>query len=104
MQLKEKMDVSYLSSMKKTLFRVIFFVLQFVAISAICYLLFWAVKLIKVFDSFTGSVPVPVLTTVMVVMLGLSTIFTTMGLVKSLYLSKDNLVLLQRQAFAATHV
>lgn len=94
MQLKEKMDVSYLSSMKKTLFRVIFFILQFAAISAICYLLFWAVKLIKVFDSFTGSVPVPVLTTVMVVMLGLSTIFTTIGLVKSLYLSKDNLVLL----------
>lgn len=94
MQLKEKMDVSYLRSMKKTLFHVIFFILQFAAIAAICYLLFWAVNLLRVFDSFTGSVPVPVLTTVMVVMLGLSTIFTTIGLVKSLYLSKDNLVLL----------
>ena len=94
MQLKEKMDVSYLRSMKKTLFHVIFFILQFVAIAAICYLLFWAVNLLKVFDSFTGSVPVPVLTTVMTVMLGLSVIFTTIGLVKSLYLSKDNLVLL----------
>ncbi len=93
MQLKEKMDVSYLRNKKDTIFHAVFFLIQFAAIAAICYVIFWAVNLLKVFEAFTGTIPVSVLTTVMAVMIGLSVIFTTMGLVKSLYLSKDNLVL-----------
>ena len=93
MQLKEKMDVAYLRSFRQTLFRVIFFVLEFVAITAICFLLFWAAQMLKVFDM-SGAIPSNVLVLVFTVMLGLSTVFTTAGLVKSLYLSRDNLVLL----------
>lgn len=93
MQLKEKMDVAYLRSFRQTLFRVIFFVLEFAAITAICFLLFWAAQMLKVFDM-SGAIPSNVLVLVFTVMLGLSTVFTTAGLVKSLYLSRDNLVLL----------
>lgn len=93
MQLKEKMNVDYLCSFKKTLFHVIYFVLEFAAITAICFLLFYAAKLLNVFDAF-GRIPISVLTVVFTVMLALSTVFTTIGLVQSLYLSKDNLVLL----------
>ena len=90
MQLKEKMDVAYLRSFRQTLFRVIFFVLEFAAITAICFLLFWAAQMLKVFDM-SGAIPSNVLVLVFTVMLGLSTVFTTAGLVKSLYLSRDNL-------------
>lgn len=94
MQLKEKMDVAYLRSFKKTLFHMVYFVLEFVAITAICFLLFWAAKLLRVFDVVNGKIPLDILTAVLAVMLLLSTIFTTIGLVQSLYLSRDNLVLL----------
>ena len=94
MQLKEKMDVSYLRSFKKTLFKVVFTILEFVAVTAICALLFYLCKLFAVFDAHNKTIPPNILTTVLAVMMGLSIIFTTGGLVKSLYLSKDNLVLL----------
>jgi hypothetical protein len=93
MQLKEKMDVAYLRSFKKTLFHVIFAILEFVAITAICYLLFWAAKFFNVFD-LAGLIPTNVLVVVFTVMLTLSIVFATAGLVNSLYLSRDNLVLL----------
>lgn len=94
MQLKEKMDVAYLRSFKQTLFRVIFFILEFVVITAVCYLLCYLAQFLKVFDAINGKIPVNVLTTIVAIMLGLSVVFTTIGLVQSLYLSKDNLVLL----------
>ena len=93
MQLKEKMDVAYLRSFKKTLFHVIFAILEFAAITAVCYLLFWAAKLFNVFD-LAGLIPTNVLVVVFTVMLTLSIVFATAGLVNSLYLSRDNLVLL----------
>ncbi len=94
MQLKEKMDVSYLRSFKKTLFKIIFTVIEFAAITALCFLLFYLSRLLSVFDLYGGKIPANILTTVLAVMLILSTVFTTIGLVQSLYLSKDNLVLL----------
>lgn len=94
MQLKEKMNLSFLRSFKKTLFQIIFFIIEFAVITAICFLLFYFAKMLMIFDVISGKIPSSVLTTVLAVMMGLSIIFTTMGLVKSLYLSKDNLVLL----------
>ena len=94
MQLKEKMDVAYLRSFKKTLFHVIFFILEFAVITAICFLLFYLAQFLSVFDTMNSRIPVNVLTTVVAFMMGLSVIFTTIGLVNSLYLSRDNLVLL----------
>ena len=94
MQLKEKMDVGFLRSFKKTLFHIIFFLIEFAAITAICWLLCYLASFLHVFDAINGKIPVNILTTVLAVMLVLSTLFTTIGLVQSLYLSRDNLVLL----------
>ena len=93
MQVKEKMDISYLRSVKTTIFHFVYLVLEFVAITAICYLLLWAAKLLGVFSN-TNDVPVSVMAIVFTFMFFLSVLFTTIGLVNSLYLSKDNLVLL----------
>ena len=94
MQLKEKTDMSFLKSVKKTVFRIVFLLLEFAAITAICFLLFYLIKLLKILDPIEGRISANILTTVMAVMMTLSVIFTTGGLVNSLYLSKDNLVLL----------
>ncbi|MBQ8295547.1 MAG: hypothetical protein IJX87_03825, partial [Clostridia bacterium] len=102
MQLKEKLDVSYLRSFKQTLFHVIFFILEFAAIGAICYLLFFLANFFKVFDVSVGRIPETVLATVFAVMLALSVVFATLGLVKSLYLSKDNQVLLTLPSMPST--
>ncbi len=93
MQIKEKMDVSYLRSVKKTIFHVVYTVLEFAVITAICFVLLWAAKLLGVF-SLVHDIPVSVMVVVFTFMFTLSVVFTTIGLVQSLYLSKDNLVLL----------
>ncbi len=94
MQLKEKLDFSYTRSFKKTLFHTVFFAIELIAVTAVCFLLFYAANLLKVFDVNTGKIPSAILVTVFTVMMALSVLFTTVGLVKSLYLSKDNYVLL----------
>ena len=94
MQLKEKTDMSFLKSVKKTIFRVVFLILDFAAITAICFVLFYLIKLLKILDPIEGRISANILTSVMAVILSLSVIFTTGGLVNSLYLSRDNLVLL----------
>ena len=94
MQLKEKLDFSYTRSFKKTLFHTVFFAIELIAVTAVCFLLFYAANLLKVFDVNTGKIPSAILVTVFTVMMALSVLFTTVGLVKSLYQSKDNYVLL----------
>ncbi len=93
MQLKEKMDLSFLRSTKKSIFHTVYFVLEFVGVGAICYLLLYVCKILNVF-SLIGDVPVSIIAIVFGFMMLLSAVFTTVGLVKSLYLSRDNLVLL----------
>lgn len=93
MQLKEKMDLSFLRTTKKRIFHAVYFLLEFVGVGAICYLLFFACGTLRIF-SINGDVPVSVIAIVFGFMMLLSVLFTTFGLVKSLYLSRDNLVLL----------
>ena len=89
MQLKEKMDMKFLRSTKATIFKAVYFVLQFVVVGAVCYLLLYACKLLSIF-SLVGEVPVSVVAIVFGFMLLLSIIFTTLGLVKSLYISRGH--------------
>ena len=71
MQLKEKMDFSFKSNWKKSLFSLSFFLIGFAVITAICYVLIYAAKLEKVFD-FNGAFPTNVLVLIFTVMFGLS--------------------------------
>ena len=93
MQLKEKMDFSYLRSFKATLFHYIFFIIEFAAITAICYFLFYFAGLLSLFSQ-SGDTPNSVMALIFIFMMALSVVFATFGLVKSLYMSRDNLVLL----------
>ena len=93
MQLKEKMDFSYLRSFKATLFHYIFFIIEFAAITAVCYFLFYFAGLLSLFSR-SGDTPNSVMALIFIFMMALSVVFATFGLVKSLYMSRDNLVLL----------
>jgi len=93
MQLKEKMDMSYLRSVRKLIFKIVWLLIEFAAITAVLYLVFNYIKLLGLF-SLVRDIPVSVISIVFAVMLLFSVITDTVGLMKSLYFSKDNTVLL----------
>ena len=93
MQLKEKMDLGYLRSRRKLIFKGTWLFIEFAAITAIIAVIFHFVKLLSLF-SLTHDIPVSVISLVFGIMLLLSLITDTIGLMKSLYFSKDNTVLL----------
>ena len=93
MQLKEKLDVSYLRSLRKTIFKTVWFIVEFVGVTALITVAFYFVKLFGLF-SLVHDIPVSVISIIFAVMLLLSLITDTVGLTKSLYLSRDNTVLL----------
>ncbi|MBQ7643049.1 MAG: hypothetical protein IJS67_04015, partial [Clostridia bacterium] len=93
MQLKEKTELGFSGNFVKSLFKVVYFVLEFALVTAVCFVLFYFCRLLGVF-SLISDVPVSVVSIVFLLMLTLSVAFGTATLVKSLYLSKDNFVLL----------
>ena len=93
MQLKEKMDLGYLRSKRKLIFKTTWLFVEFAAITAIIAVVFYFVKLLGLF-SLVHDIPVSVLALAFGVMLALSLVTDTIGLMKSLYFSKDNTVLL----------
>ena len=93
MQLKEKMDLGYLRSKRKMVFKLAWIFIEFAAITSIISVLFYFIKLFGLF-SLVRDIPVSVVSLVFGFMLLLSVITDTVGLMKSLYFSKDNSVLL----------
>ena len=93
MQLKEKMDMSYLRSARGIIFKVVWLLIEFAAITAILTVIFNFVKVLGLF-SLVRDIPVSVISLIFSVMLLLSIVTDTVGLMKSLYFSKDNSVLL----------
>ena len=93
MQLKEKMDLGYLRSKRKLIFKITWFFIEFAAITAVIAVIFHFVKLLGLF-SLVHDIPVSVIALVFGIMLLLSLITDTVGLMKSLYFSRDNTVLL----------
>ena len=93
MQLKEKMDLSYLRSTRRLIFKIVWLLIEFAAITAVLTVLFNYVKLLGLF-SLVHDIPVSVISIIFAVMLFLSIVTDTVGLMKSLYFSKDNTVLL----------
>lgn len=93
MQLKDKIDMSFLQSKKKTISKVVLSVASIAIITAVIYLLLYVSKLLKLFH-LIDIIPVSVIVVVFTVMQLLSIISCTYGIMKSLYFSKDNQVLL----------
>ena len=93
MQLKEKIDVSFLKTFKSAVTKIVFSILGFAAVTAVCYGFFAVAKMLRLF-SLAGFIPVTVLAIVFTFMFLLSTVSCTVGLTKTLYFSRDNHVLL----------
>lgn len=93
MQLKEKMDLGFVHSKRKLIFKIIWLLIEFVGITALITVGLYFVKLLSLF-SLVNDIPVSVISVVFAVMLLLSLVTDTLGLMKSLYFSKDNTVLL----------
>lgn len=93
MQLKEKMDMSFLRSTRTIIFKIVWLLIEFAAITAVITVVFNYVKLLGLF-SLVRDIPVSVISIIFAVMLLLSLVTDTVGLMKSLYFSKDNTVLL----------
>jgi hypothetical protein len=93
MQLKEKMDISYTRSARAMIFKIVWLLVEFAAITAVLTVAFYFIKLLGIF-SLIHDIPVSVISLVFSVMLLLSLITDTLGLMKALYFSKDNTVLL----------
>lgn len=93
MQLKDKMDLSFLKNRRRLIFKCVLSVLLVAAVTAVIYVLFALAVNMRIF-SFWAELPVTVVGVVFIVMFLLSVLSATAGLTKTLYLTKDNQVLL----------
>lgn len=92
MQLKDKADFSFLSSFKKCIFKVIFTVLGFVAVTAAFYGAFYICKSFSVF-AYASVIPDTVVTILFSIIQILALFSCTVNLTKALYMAEDNRVL-----------
>ena len=83
MQLKDKIDFSFLKSRKKTITKIVFTILGFVAVTAVCYLMFYISSLLNLF-SLLPTVPLTVMVVIFTLMFILSCFTCTIGLMKKL--------------------
>lgn len=93
MQLKDKLDFSFAQSKGKLISKIIFTILGFVVVVVGCYFLYYAGTLLSLF-SVLPMFPVSVVVVLFTIMFFLSVLTCSFGLVKTLYRSKDNPVLL----------
>lgn len=93
MQLKDKLDLSFAKSTKQIIFKVVFNLIKFVAITAVIYLAFYFLSALRL-TSLNKGIPTNFFSIIFSIMIVLSIIVGTYGLSKNLYSSKDNQVLL----------
>ena len=93
MQLKEKVDYSFLKSKKETLIKVVFALLGFGAITVGAYAVLYICEFLNIFSP-VGHIPLGVIAIVFFVMFVLSTINCTIGLSRALYFSPDTQMLI----------
>lgn len=93
MQLKDKLDLSFAKSTKQIIFKVVFNLIKFIAITAVIYFAFYFLSTLRL-TSLNKGIPTNFFSIIFSIMVILSIVVGTYGLCKSLYLSKDNQVLL----------
>ena len=101
MQLKDKLDWSFLKSKKKTIFKVVTTLLKFAVITALIYFAFYILSYLRLVSLLPG-VPLNLFTALLTIMVFLSIIVCSFGLVKTLYHAKDNALLLTLPAKRTT--
>ena len=93
MQLKDKIDFSAFKNWKTALFKSIWTVVKFLVITAGLYIAFSVLSMLRLIDLSAG-IPDKFLLVIFTLMMFLSILGATIGLVKSLYYAKDNQLLL----------
>lgn len=93
MQLKDKLDFNPKANWKATLFKSIFTILKFVIITGLVYAGLAVLSMLRLI-SLNAGIPDKFMLILFTVMLSLSFLTCTVGLVKALYYAKDNQVLL----------
>lgn len=93
MQLKDKIDTSFLASKKTIIFKVVLTILKFAIITALIYLGLYLVDYLHLVAILPG-IPQNFFNFIFTIMIFLSIIVCTFGLMKTLYFSKDNQLLL----------
>ena len=93
MQLKDKLDLSYLKTFKTALTKIVLSILAFGIITAAYFAAFYVSTLFRIFH-LVAIIPVSVIVVIFTVLETLTLLTGIYGLMKSLYFSKDNPVLL----------
>ena len=93
MQLKDKIDFSFLRSKKSTITKVVFTLLGFIAVVFAFYMLYTVSVTLHLFSQL-NIFPVAAIVVLFTLMFVLSCISCTFGLMKTMYFSTDNQVLL----------
>ena len=93
MQLKDKLDLGYIKNKKQAIIKILLSIIAFGLITAVIFALLYVSKLLKIFH-LIDIIPISVMVVVFTVMEILSLITCTFGVMKALYFSKDNPVLL----------
>ncbi len=101
MQLNDKIDTSFLAKPKTIIFKVVLSIIKFVIYTGLIYLGFSIVELLKLVAILPG-IPQNFFNVIFTVVVLLSTVVCTFGLMKMLYFSKDNQLLLTMPANRTT--
>lgn len=101
MQIRDKVDFSFLTSTKKTIFKVVLTLLKFGLITGAIYVVFLVLNILRLVSLLKG-IPSLFFGAIFSLMMLLSIIVCTLGLMKSLYFSRDNQVLLTLPASRLT--
>lgn len=93
MQLKDKLDLSFVRSKRSLVLKIALSIVKLVAVTAVFFLLFYLSVMMSVF-SFSKYLPDTVVNIVFTLIQLMAIVSCTVGLSNALYLSKDNAVLL----------
>lgn len=101
MQLKDKLDFSFLQTKRSAIIKTVTTILKFVIVTGVFYLGFFVCNLLSIFRP-AGIIPDTVVNVIFVIIQLLSLITCTAGLVNALYMTADNKVLLTFPASSTT--
>lgn len=92
MQLKDKLDLGFISDKKLLIRKIIFFIFRFILVGGVAFGLFFVASFLKIFHN-SPFLPTSLMTIILTIILFISIVTSTIELTNSLYLAKDNAVL-----------
>ncbi len=91
MQLKDKIDFSFIKSVKETIFKIVLSILKFVLITGLIFVAFYVISFLGIVSTLPG-IPQNFFTVLFTCVYIISIVVCIMGLVKSLYFNNYILI------------